>query len=129
MSVNKGDSISFKVDSDTSNIHINIYRLGYYGGDGARSMVENLAPTGPTSQPDCARFADSGLIDCGNWAVTRSWTVPSTAVSGVYIANLTRNDTGGTSGRRRADVGHDLAGLQHLGRQQPLSVHRLMPAW
>ena len=39
----------------------------------------------------------TGLVDCGNWAVSASWTVPGTAVSGVYIAHLIRNDTGGAS--------------------------------
>ena len=33
-----------------------------------------------------------GLIDCGNWSISSSWAVPSTAVAGVYIAKLTRLD-------------------------------------
>jgi Domain of unknown function (DUF4082)/Fibronectin type III domain len=97
MSVNKGEAISFKVESTTPNYRIDIYRLGYYGGDGARLVASNLAPTGPSTQPACLTDSDSGLIDCGNWSVSRSWTVPSTAVSGVYIANLKRNDGGGES--------------------------------
>ncbi len=35
------------------------------------------------------------MTDCGNWAVTATWNVPTTAVSGVYYAVLHRNDTGG----------------------------------
>jgi Domain of unknown function (DUF4082)/Fibronectin type III domain len=97
MSVNKGQAISFKIKSATSNYHIDILRLGYYGGNGARLMASNLAPTGPATQPNCLTQASSGLIDCGNWSVSRSWTVPSTAVSGVYIAHLVRNDTGADS--------------------------------
>src|SRR6266542_3151732 len=38
-----------------------------------------------------------GLVDCGNWAVSASWAVPSTAVSGIYFAKLVRTDTGGAS--------------------------------
>ena len=98
MSVNKGQTISFKIKSSTSNYHIDILRLGYYqNGDGARLVASNLAPTGTSTQPACQTFSTTGLIDCGNWAVSRSWTVPSTAVSGVYIAHLVRNDTGGAS--------------------------------
>jgi hypothetical protein len=98
MSVNKGQAISFKIKSSTSNYHIDILRLGYYqNGDGARLIASNLAPTGTSTQPACQTFSTTGLIDCGNWAVSRSWTVPSTAVSGVYIAHLVRNDTGGDS--------------------------------
>ncbi|HXY41002.1 MAG TPA: DUF4082 domain-containing protein, partial [Vicinamibacteria bacterium] len=31
-------------------------------------------------------------MDCGNWGVSASWTVPSNAISGVYIAHLVRDD-------------------------------------
>ena len=55
MSVNKGDSIGFKIKSATSNYTIDILRLGYYDGDGARMIASNLAPTGhvdPAGLPD-----------------------------------------------------------------------------
>ena len=97
MSVNKGDPVSFKIKSATSNYKIDILRLGYYGGDGARMIASGLTPTNTTAQPACPTAASTGMTDCGNWSVSRSWTVPSTAVSGVYIALLTRNDTGGQS--------------------------------
>ncbi len=96
-SVNKGEQIQFKIKSATANYRIDIFRLGYYGGAGARLIQSNLTPTGSATQPACQTFSASGLIDCGNWSVSRAWTVPSTAVSGVYIANLVRNDTGGNS--------------------------------
>jgi N,N-dimethylformamidase beta subunit-like protein/uncharacterized protein DUF4082/fibronectin type III domain protein len=93
-SVNKGDTISFKVKSDTTAYHIDIYRIGYYGGQGARLIQGNLTPTNTAAQPACQTFQSTGLVDCGNWNVSRSWTVPSTAVSGVYLAVLKRNSTG-----------------------------------
>ena len=54
----------------------------------------NIKPTAtlPQTQPACQTFSSTGLIDCGNWSVSASWTVPSTAVSGVYIAHLVRDD-------------------------------------
>ncbi len=92
MSVNKGETVSFKIKStSTAAYHIDILRLGYYGGDGARKVASNLAPTGTSTQPACQSDATTGLVDCGNWAVSRTWTVPSDAVSGVYIAHLVRN--------------------------------------
>lgn len=97
MSVNKGQTISFKIKSTTPNYRIDILRLGYYGGDGARRIATNLSPTNTAAQPACQTFSDTGLIDCANWSVSRTWTVPSDAVSGVYIANLVRNDNGGNS--------------------------------
>jgi hypothetical protein len=97
MSVNRGSTIDFKIKSSTASYKIDVYRLGYYGGDGARRIATGLTPTGTSTQPACLKDSASGLVDCGNWAVSRSWTVPSTAVSGVYVARLTRNDNGGAS--------------------------------
>ncbi|MCU0261744.1 MAG: DUF4082 domain-containing protein, partial [Ilumatobacteraceae bacterium] len=88
-------------------VEIGIYRLGYYDGDGAR-LVHTIPPAAVTAtdQPACTETAipmgggatTSGtLLDCGNWSVSASWTVPADATSGVYIARPTRTDTGGAS--------------------------------
>jgi hypothetical protein len=99
MSVNVGQTESFKINTPASSYHLNIYRLGYYGGDGARLVASNITPTAslPQAQPACLTYSSTGLIDCGNWGVSASWAVPSNAVSGVYVADLVRNDTGGES--------------------------------
>ena len=71
---------------------------GYYDGDGAR-RIATIAPSAtlPQNQPACLSQATTGLIDCGNWAVSASWPVPLGTVSGMYFAKLTRNDNGGAS--------------------------------
>ncbi len=99
MSVNVGETESFKIKTEASAYHIEILRLGYYGGNGARVVAANVTPSAelPQIQPECLHEVSTGLIDCGNWGVSAQWTVPSNAVSGVYIAELTRNDTGGKS--------------------------------
>src|SRR5271167_1865307 len=99
MSVDVGETEYFKIDTPASAYHIEILRLGYYGGDGARLVASGITPTAklPQSQPECLKEPSTGLIDCGNWGVSAQWSVPSNAVSGVYIALLTRNDTGGKS--------------------------------
>ncbi|MFC7649844.1 N,N-dimethylformamidase beta subunit family domain-containing protein [Streptosporangium lutulentum] len=76
---------------------VDIYRIGYYGGMGARKIttINPSAPL-PQNQPVCVRDAGTKLLDCGNWAVSASWAVLTTMVSGVYIANLIRED--GTTG-------------------------------
>ena len=95
MSVNVGQTESFKISTPSPAYHIDILRLGYYGGDGARIVASNIKPTAtlPQSQPACQTDSSTGLIDCGNWSVSASWTVPSNAVSGVYIAHLVRDDS------------------------------------
>jgi hypothetical protein len=99
MSVDQGQPISFKVDTNASAYRIDIYRMGYYGGQGARRVatVRPLAVL-PQLQPGCQSNSATGLVDCGNWAVSATWSVPGDAVSGIYIAKLVREDaTAGSS--------------------------------
>ena len=98
MSVNVGQTVSFKVDTNASNYTITIFRLGWYGGLGAR-QITTITPSVhlPQAQPACLTNATTRLVDCGNWAISASWSVPSTSVSGLYLALLTRTDTGGQS--------------------------------
>jgi len=98
ISVNKGDTINFKIDTDASSYRLDIYRMGYYGGMGARLQATVYpSATLPQSQPPCLFDAATRLTDYGNWAVSASWTIPSNAVSGIYFAKVTRFDTGGAS--------------------------------
>jgi hypothetical protein len=97
ISFNKGETARFKIKSNSA-YSIRIYRIGYYGGRGARlqgnaSIITSL----PQSQPNCITNSSTGLLDCGNWGESAQWAIPSDAVSGVYIAKLTRNDTQGSS--------------------------------
>ena len=93
MSVNHGAPVQFKVDvSPAGPFHLDIYRIGYYNGAGARRVVsiENQAGV---KQPGCTSDAATGLVDCGNWTVSAQWNVPADAVSGVYIAKVVREAT------------------------------------
>jgi hypothetical protein len=98
MSVNAGQTISFKINTTASAYTIGIFRIGYYGGMGARK-VASITPSVqlPQAQPACVTDVATNLVDCGTWGISASWAVPSTAVSGVYLAVLVRPDTGGAS--------------------------------
>lgn len=101
---NKTQTINFKIaQSDTAGWTANIYRLGYYGGLGAR----DYGPLNPSagqittsqSQPvplDCDTVATARSSDCSNWSTTLSWTPPSWVPSGIYVLKLNRTG-GGTS--------------------------------
>ncbi|KQW49458.1 hypothetical protein ASC77_08845 [Nocardioides sp. Root1257] len=98
ISVNVGSRIDFKIDTSASAYSITIFRMGWYGGDGAREITTvNPSASLPQHQPQCITDATTELYDCGTWGVSASWNVPSTAVSGVYIALLKRNDNGDAS--------------------------------
>jgi hypothetical protein len=98
ISVNQGGTIFFKVNTPAAAYRLEIYRMGYYQGNGAR-LITTVLPSArlPQTQPACLTDSTTGLVDCGNWAVSASWTVPANATSGIYFANVVRSDTGGAS--------------------------------
>ncbi len=114
---------------------LDIYRMGYYGGVGARK-VATVQPSAalPQNQPACLNDATTGLIDCGNWAVSallggarrrasRASTSPSSCApthgGASHIVFVVRDDASHVR-PPVPDLRHDLAGLQQLRRQQPL---------
>lgn len=98
ISVNRGQTVSFKIDTDATHYRLDIYRMGYYDGDGARK-ISTIKPSVdlPQIQPYCLNEPTTGLVDCGNWKISASWSVPSDATSGIYFARAVRTDTGGAS--------------------------------
>jgi hypothetical protein len=93
-SYNRGETARFKIKTDARAYKVEIFRIGYYGGDGAR-RIATVTPSAtlPQTQPTCYSNTSTGLVDCGNWGISASWTVPSDAVSGIYFALITRTDS------------------------------------
>ncbi len=94
--IDNGQRVDFKISTNATNYRIDIYRLGYYGGNGARLITtinKNLATA--QTQPLPLFDPTTKLVDAGNWSVSASWDIPADAVSGIYFAELTRLDTGG----------------------------------
>jgi hypothetical protein len=97
ISYNKGETAHFKIKTNASAYTVKIYRLGYYQGNGARFMGDGvITATLPQTQPTCLTNS-TGLIDCGNWSESAHWDIPANAVSGIYIAKLTRTNNNGSS--------------------------------
>jgi len=90
-----GQTIDFKIKTDATSYRLDIYRMGWYGGLGAR-LVTTFLPSAPLPQiqPGCTTTPSIGLVDCGTWGVSASWFVPCDAVSGVYVARIMRTDVG-----------------------------------
>lgn len=91
-----GESVDFKMKCSNlsqPSFHLEIYRLGYYRGMGAR-LVANLSLSRATcqSQPACMWIPGIKMTDCDNWSLSTQWVVPKTAVSGIYLALPTIRD-------------------------------------
>ena len=70
--------------------------MGYYDNTGSR-LISAASQTGVTVNNTFAcnpKNAQTGLQDCGNWAVT--YTIPGASLpaSGVYLAKIRATDTG-----------------------------------
>src|SRR5689334_11450935 len=67
ISTNVGGTVNFKIRTASTNYRIDIYRLGWYAGNGGRLVASvNPAVKLPQTQPDCLRDASTGEVDCGN---------------------------------------------------------------
>ena len=135
-SIDKGQSVDLKVNSDdAATFRIEIYRMGYYGGAGAR-LFSTIRGVPGTRQPGCITDNNTGLIDCSNWSVSATLTTTAAWPSGVYhAAARARGHRHGQPdpahrARRRAPVAdllygvadHELPGLQQLRRQVALRL-------
>jgi hypothetical protein len=99
ISVNAGGKVDFKINvngtqEDNLAYKVEIFRLGYYGGDGAR-LVATIENADGEVQPNALYDPSRALVDAGNWSITDSWDIPADAVSGVYLARLQRLDEAG----------------------------------
>ncbi|HTF29827.1 MAG TPA: N,N-dimethylformamidase beta subunit family domain-containing protein, partial [Flavitalea sp.] len=85
-SLRPGESIDiFLSAEDATNVSVDIYRIGYYGGKGGRFM-RRLGPFAVTPQPT-PPIAEHRLRAC-NWERSTSFTVPDDWVSGVYLGKI-----------------------------------------
>ena len=88
-------TVRFKINVQSGATYtLRIYRIGYYGGNGAR-LKANLGTLTGTVQPNWSQQFFNRALDCSNWSESATWAIPSSAVSGFYIAKLER--TGGGS--------------------------------
>jgi hypothetical protein len=94
-SINKGESITFyvTVNPTPQTYSIDVYRVGWYGGNGGQLKLRVAGLTG-VSQPAPTYDSSTGLIACA-WSASYSLdtsqpTLDSTGwTSGVYLALLT----------------------------------------
>jgi hypothetical protein len=91
ISARAGDTVAVHVSSSASSTATwMLYRLGWYGGAGAR-LVQTGGPVPVVTQGSCPMEPGTGLVRC-NWTTTFSLQFDSQAVSGLYALKLVRQD-------------------------------------
>lgn len=96
-SVNRGETLSLFVHTTDSSYRIDVYRMGWYGGMGARLIAGPIIRHG-VSQPMPSMDSRTGFIECA-WIDPYSMTAGSQTnqeewVSGIYLAKLTAEGSG-----------------------------------
>jgi uncharacterized protein (TIGR03437 family) len=90
-SVAAGQQISFFVNTADPTYRLEIFRTGWYGGAGGRQMSwqgQNSITSPSVQQPMPTADPATGLIEC-RWTNPIALAIPSSWVSGVYLAKLT----------------------------------------
>ncbi|WP_437231128.1 N,N-dimethylformamidase beta subunit family domain-containing protein [Planctomicrobium sp. SH661] len=86
-SVQAGDELDIFVSTDPARrFHLEIFRMGYYGGRGAR-LMQTFGPLQGTVQPTPSP-GEKNLHEC-KWEPSLRLTIPNDWVSGVYLGRLT----------------------------------------
>jgi len=90
-SAEKGDTVEIKVSSARDDqVRAEIYRLGDYGGAGARRVWQG-GPFAVTRQPTCPQDPSTGRVEC-SWSETFRFVVGDDWVSGLYLVKVIRTD-------------------------------------
>lgn len=86
-SLQAGEELQVMVSTNpAARFEVEIFRMGYYGGRGARLMTR-LGPFEGKAQPD-APIGDNRLREC-QWGTSVQFTIPENWISGVYLGRLT----------------------------------------
>lgn len=128
ISVNHGDKLSLYITTTAPSFTIDIFRTGYYGGVGAREITSlgsfpGLAQPIPTPDPV------TGMISCTGWTASTSITIPSTWVTGVYLAKLTGTTKGTTDSSYIFFVVRDDGGSEDILFQASVTTYQAYNTW
>ena len=93
ISVDHGQTVHFKIDTNVDRLPPRHLPDGLLRRRRRPQGRDRHTLGDPAADPArLPRRTTTGLIDCGNWAVSASWAVPADAVSGIYFAKLVRDD-------------------------------------
>ncbi len=94
-SVNQGESLPIKVSlAQPGQFTIDIYRLGYYQGNGGRLIVSSGSLSGITQPALTLTDAATKLYEATNWSTSYTVAVGNDWTTGLYTAKLTEQATG-----------------------------------
>ncbi|MGH9169854.1 MAG: N,N-dimethylformamidase beta subunit family domain-containing protein [Acidimicrobiales bacterium] len=82
-----GAKVTLYVSSTAARFHVEAYRMGYYGGKGAR-LVWRSPEVAAAVQPACPVTPVTNMVSCDNWAPSLTFTVTAAFLPGEYLLKL-----------------------------------------
>jgi hypothetical protein len=83
----QGQQVGLYVSTTASSFHVVAYRMGWYGGDGARQVWQS-GPVHGKVQPGCPLTPQVNMVSCDNWSRSLSVSITSSFVPGDYLFKL-----------------------------------------
>jgi hypothetical protein len=87
----QGDVVGLYVSTSQASFTATAYRMGWYGGVGARKVWQSPPAQGKKQSP-CPVDAATNMVSCDNWTRSLTFTVTSAFVPGDYLIKLTASD-------------------------------------
>jgi hypothetical protein len=82
-----GNQVVLYVSTNAPAFHVDAYRMGYYGGAGARLVWSS--PTVPGHvQPSCPLTPGGNMVSCDNWSPSVAVAISNAFVQGDYLLKL-----------------------------------------
>lgn len=85
----EGQNVTLYVSTQAPNWTVTAYRMGYYGGDGARQIWQSPQEPGVV-QPACPVTPGINMVEC-SWSASLTFTVDASWVQGDYLLKLVGN--------------------------------------
>jgi len=82
-----GQDVTLYVSTSASTFHVDAYRMGWYGGDGAHLVWQSGTVKGHR-QPHCPVLASTRTVVCDTWSPSLTMRVGSDWMSGDYLLKL-----------------------------------------
>lgn len=86
-----GENVGLYVSTSAASFQVVAYRMGWYGGDGARRIWSSPVTTG-VEQPACPVDHETNMVSCDNWGESLTMPVTSAFVQGDYLLELVGSD-------------------------------------
>ncbi len=92
ISAQAGQRVTLYVSTAAPQFQVTAYRMGYYGGTGARTIWHSSSVPG-SQQPQCPLAQGINMVEC-HWRASLSFVVGDAWVQGDYLLKLTSSGGG-----------------------------------